>query len=129
MIDMRNVSKIYQLGSEEVRALDDVTLTIEEHEFTAVIGPSGSGKSTMMNILGCLDTIDAGEYLLDGVNVSDTFRSPEPPPQPAVRRPAAARRHSPRPRHPARADPRRRTDGQPRFPLQSRDQAAKEVRT
>jgi putative ABC transport system ATP-binding protein len=71
MIDMRNVSKIYQLGSEEVRALDDVTLTIEEHEFTAVIGPSGSGKSTMMNILGCLDTIDSGEYYLDGVNVSD----------------------------------------------------------
>ena len=71
MIDMRNVSKIYQLGSEEVRALDDVTLTIEEHEFTAVIGPSGSGKSTMMNILGCLDTIDSGEYFLDGVNVSD----------------------------------------------------------
>jgi putative ABC transport system ATP-binding protein len=71
MIDMRNVSKIYQLGSEEVRALDDVTLTIEEHEFTAVIGPSGSGKSTMMNILGCLDTIDSGEYYHDGVNVSD----------------------------------------------------------
>jgi putative ABC transport system ATP-binding protein len=71
MIEMRNVRKIYHLGEEEVRALDGVSLTIDDHEFAAVIGPSGSGKSTMMHILGCLDVADEGEYLLDGRDVSD----------------------------------------------------------
>ena len=71
MIEMKNIRKIYQLGDEEVRALDGVSLRIDDHEFAAVIGPSGSGKSTMMHILGCLDVADEGEYLLDGRDISD----------------------------------------------------------
>ena len=70
MIDVSAVSKIYQLGSEEVRALDGISFQVGRREFTAVIGPSGSGKSTLMHILGCLDTADAGRYALDGQDVS-----------------------------------------------------------
>ncbi len=66
IIEMKNVSKIYTIGGEEVRALDQATLSIHEGEFVAIIGPSGSGKSTLMNIMGCLDVADSGEYLLDG---------------------------------------------------------------
>ncbi|MDD2959833.1 MAG: ABC transporter ATP-binding protein [Lachnospiraceae bacterium] len=71
MIELKNISKVYELGEEEVRALDRVTLTIEDHEFVAIIGASGSGKSTMMNIIGCLDTADEGSYQIDGQEVSD----------------------------------------------------------
>ena len=66
VIEMRGITKIYHIGGEEVRALDHATLTIREGEFVAIIGPSGSGKSTLMNIMGCLDVADSGEYLLDG---------------------------------------------------------------
>lgn len=71
MIELRNIVKRYQMGEEIVSALDDVDMTIEEGEFVAVIGPSGSGKSTLMNIVGCLDYADEGQYLLDGEDVLD----------------------------------------------------------
>lgn len=70
LIDIRNVYKIYNPGENEVRALDGVTLKIEEKEFVAIIGQSGSGKSTLMNMLGMLDTCTSGEYYMDGIDVS-----------------------------------------------------------
>ncbi|KAB2660206.1 MAG: ABC transporter ATP-binding protein, partial [Verrucomicrobia bacterium] len=66
----RNVSKIYHLGGEEIRALDDVSLDLDHGEFVSVIGPSGSGKSTLMHILGCLDSPTKGEVRLDGMDIS-----------------------------------------------------------
>ena len=69
MIELRGVSKVYQIGEERVRALDHVDLHVRPHEFVSIIGPSGSGKSTLMNIIGCLDTADAGQYLLDGMPI------------------------------------------------------------
>lgn len=60
------VSKVYHIGEQEVRALDEASMYIREHEFVSIIGPSGSGKSTMMNIIGCLDTADSGHYILNG---------------------------------------------------------------
>ena len=69
MIQLKDVCKYYQVGDDKVRALDHATLHIYPHEFVSVIGPSGSGKSTMMNIIGCLDVADAGEYLLDGLPI------------------------------------------------------------
>jgi len=71
MIELKNVSKVYQVGEEEVRALDHANMRVSPGEFVSVIGPSGSGKSTLMNIIGCLDTADAGEYLLDGIPIED----------------------------------------------------------
>jgi len=71
MIRMKNVSKIYMMGEEAVHALDRATLEIQDGEFVAIVGPSGSGKSTMMNIIGCLDIADAGEYILDGQAIED----------------------------------------------------------
>ncbi len=72
LIELRNVCKIYAEGLEsEVRALDDVSLTIGRGEFIAVVGQSGSGKSTMMNVLGCLDIPTYGSYLLNGTDVSE----------------------------------------------------------
>lgn len=69
LVELRNVSKIYRLGEEEIRALDDVTLDIEEGEFISIIGPSGSGKSTLMHILGCLDSPTRGTIQLDGMMI------------------------------------------------------------
>ena len=71
LVELRNVSKIYQLGEEEIRALDNVTTDIDEGEFISIIGPSGSGKSTLMHILGCLDTPSKGTIKLDGVMIQD----------------------------------------------------------
>ena len=65
----KNLKKTYFLGGEEVHALDDVSLSIKEHEFVAIIGQSGSGKSTFMNMLGCLDRPDSGEITLDGTDI------------------------------------------------------------
>lgn len=66
MIEVKNLSKIYKMGKETLYALDKISLTIKDGEFTAIVGPSGSGKSTLMNILGCLDIPSEGDYLLDG---------------------------------------------------------------
>ena len=71
MIELRDVTKIYQIGDERVYALDHATMHIRPHEFVSIIGPSGSGKSTLMNIIGCLDIADAGMYLLDGIPIDD----------------------------------------------------------
>ena len=69
MIDIKDLSKIYLVGDERVRALDHASLHIYPHEFVSIIGPSGSGKSTLMNIIGCLDVADAGSYLLDNLPI------------------------------------------------------------
>ena len=71
LVEIRNVSKIYLLGGEEIRALDDVSLDIEAGEFISIIGPSGSGKSTLMQIVGCLDTPSKGTIRLDGTMIQD----------------------------------------------------------
>lgn len=71
LVELRHVSKIYHLGGEEIRALDDVTLDIDLGEFISVIGPSGSGKSTLMHILGCLDSPTSGTITLDGVMIQN----------------------------------------------------------
>ena len=71
MIDLQDVSKFYQVGDDRVKALDHATVHIYPHEFVSIIGPSGSGKSTLMNIIGCLDTADAGVYKLDGIPIED----------------------------------------------------------
>ncbi len=71
IINLEGISKIYQVGSEEVRALDGISLQIDKNEYVAIMGPSGSGKSTLMNILGCLDTPTEGLYEFKGYNVSD----------------------------------------------------------
>lgn len=69
MIRIENLSKIYNTGSFEVKALKDVDIYIKKEEFVSIMGPSGSGKSTLMNILGCLDKPTMGNYALDGVNI------------------------------------------------------------
>jgi putative ABC transport system ATP-binding protein len=71
VIAVKNLSKIYQMGSTEVKALQTIDLNIFPNEFVALMGPSGSGKSTLMNLLGCLDTPSGGEYLLGGEQVSE----------------------------------------------------------
>ena len=70
IINIEHVAKIYQVGTEEVHALADVSLKIDKNEYVAIMGPSGSGKSTLMNILGCLDTPSKGLYDFTGENVS-----------------------------------------------------------
>ncbi len=70
IIQLKNISRFFQVGTETVKALVDVTLDIYRNEFVALMGPSGSGKSTMMNLLGCLDTPTSGSYFLNGIDVS-----------------------------------------------------------
>jgi putative ABC transport system ATP-binding protein len=74
VIEIHGLTKIYEMGEVEVRALAGLDLLVDEGEFLAVMGPSGSGKSTLMNILGCLDRPTAGTYLLDGIDVSKLNR-------------------------------------------------------
>lgn len=71
MIELRNIKKTYQMGEAAVHALDGVSVDIKDGEFVAVIGPSGSGKSTLMNVIGCLDLADEGEYRLNGQLIDD----------------------------------------------------------
>ena len=70
LVEIRDISKIYNPGENEVRALDHISLTIQKGEFVAIIGQSGSGKSTLMNMIGCLDVPTEGTYILNGQNVS-----------------------------------------------------------
>jgi len=70
LISIENLKKIYQVGTQEVRALNGVSLVIHRNEYVAIMGPSGSGKSTLMNIIGCLDSPTSGNYVLNGTDVS-----------------------------------------------------------
>lgn len=70
MIEVMNIVKVYQMGDTKLTALNNVSLSVEKGEFTAVMGPSGSGKSTFMNILGCLDKMNSGKYILNNKDVS-----------------------------------------------------------
>jgi putative ABC transport system ATP-binding protein len=70
MIELQGITKVYQTGSQTLEALRGVSLKIGRGEFISIMGPSGSGKSTLMNIIGCLDTPTAGEYVLDGDRVA-----------------------------------------------------------
>ena len=69
LIEMHELTRVYELGSEKIHALRGVDLILERGEYVAIMGPSGSGKSTLMNIIGCLDTPSSGRYILDGVPV------------------------------------------------------------
>lgn len=71
IINIEHIAKIYQVGTEEVHALRDVSIKIDKNEYVAIMGPSGSGKSTLMNMLGCLDTPTSGIYQFNERNVSD----------------------------------------------------------
>ena len=70
LIQLEDIKRYYKVGSEEVHALDGVSLSIEKGEWASIIGQSGSGKSTLMNVLGCLDTPTGGRYILNGKDVS-----------------------------------------------------------
>jgi putative ABC transport system ATP-binding protein len=71
LIRLQNISRRYQMGAETVHALRQVSLEIQRGEYVAIMGPSGSGKSTLMNLIGCLDTPTAGQYELNGIQVSE----------------------------------------------------------
>lgn len=71
VIDIRHLKKVYIMGEQKLFALRDITMTVQRNDYVALMGPSGSGKSTLMNIIGCLDTPSAGDYFLNGINVSN----------------------------------------------------------
>jgi putative ABC transport system ATP-binding protein len=71
LVELRNVTKLYRLGGEEIRALDGISVDIASGDFISIIGPSGSGKSTLMHILGCLDSPTSGTIRLDGTMIHD----------------------------------------------------------
>jgi len=70
LIELRDIAKTYEVGTQEVHALRDIDMTVEENEYLAIMGPSGSGKSTLMNIVGCLDIPSDGSYMLKGTEVA-----------------------------------------------------------
>lgn len=70
IVTLNKIEKSYTVGSEQLHVLKQVSLTVSKGEYLAILGASGSGKSTLMNIIGCMDTSDSGEYLLDGVDVN-----------------------------------------------------------
>ena len=72
MIEMRGINKGYMLGEERLPILKNVNFSVEKGEYVAILGPSGSGKTTFMNIIGCMDVMDSGEYYLDGVAIHET---------------------------------------------------------
>lgn len=69
IVDLKNIEKSYTMGDEKIQVLKNIDLTVEKGEYVAVLGASGSGKSTLMNIIGCMDTADSGEYLLGGMDI------------------------------------------------------------
>lgn len=71
LVDIKDLTKTYIMGSNIVKALDGINIDIRSGEFVSIVGPSGSGKSTLMNMIGCLDIPDSGKYMLDGLDVSD----------------------------------------------------------
>ena len=71
VIEIRDLTRHYKMGQTLVKALDGVTFDVAENEYIAIMGPSGSGKSTLMNMIGCLDTPTSGEYILNGIQVSE----------------------------------------------------------
>jgi len=71
IIDIKNITKLYEMGTEKLYALKGVDVVIEKNEYVAIMGPSGSGKSTLMNIIGCLDTPTSGDYVLNGKDVHE----------------------------------------------------------
>ena len=71
MIVLQDICRVYTIGDEQVRALDNASLHVRPGEFVSIIGPSGSGKSTLMNIIGCLDMADSGSYILDGIPIEE----------------------------------------------------------
>jgi len=75
MIKVENVTKIYDIKVDNKKALDDISLTIDDGEFVAIMGPSGSGKSTLLNIIGCMDTVTEGTYKVDDIEVSALNKS------------------------------------------------------
>lgn len=72
MITMRGINKGYMLGEEKLPILKDINFSVQQGEYVAILGPSGSGKTTLMNIIGCMDVMDEGEYFLDGMAIHDT---------------------------------------------------------
>ena len=72
MITMKNINKGYMLGEEKLPILKNIDFHVERGEYVAILGPSGSGKTTLMNIIGCMDVMDSGEYYLDGMAIHDT---------------------------------------------------------
>lgn len=71
VIEIKDLTRVYQMGKTEVRALNGVSFDVDKNEYIAIMGPSGSGKSTMMNMIGCLDTPTSGTYILNGHNVNE----------------------------------------------------------